>query len=228
MPGLRRLRPHLGESPQPSRRPLFIYIALFFSAWTAWVLYGYPRLQLLNPRTLGYALANLTVRSAIWLVPVFLFIRYIDQRRPTEYLRLVRNWRRGIWVGLVVAAMNFVGSVVRFGMPHVQADAITWNTVLSTSCAIGLIEEVPFRGLILQELEPLYGWMLANLISALLFVLIHVPGWISLGTWRVITAVIVFGLGVVFGVAFRISGSLWSSVIAHNTNDFFAGVLFRL
>src|SRR5215510_8674806 len=193
--------------------PLVIYIGLFFSTWTAWVLYGYPRLQLLGPRTLSYALANLTVRAVIWLVPAFLFIRSIDRRNPIDYLRLVRDWRRGIWIGLVVAAMNFVGSVVRFGMPHVQADAITWNTVLSTSCAIGLIEEVPFRGLILQELEPLYGWMLANLISALLFVLIHVPGWISLGTWRVITAVIVFGLGVVFGVAFRISGSLWSAVI---------------
>src|SRR5262245_26737117 len=221
-------RPRLRATPHTSLRPLFIYIALFFSAWTVWVLYGYPRLQLLDPRTLGYALANLTVRSAIWLVPVFLFIRCIDHRRPTEYLQLGRNWRRGIWVGLVVAAANFVGSVVRFGMPHVQADAITWNTMLSTSCAIGLIEEVPFRGLILQELEPHYGWVVANLISALLFVLIHVPGWVSLGTWRAVTAVVVFGLGVVFGVAFRISASLWSAVIAHSTNDFFARVLFGL
>ena len=213
-----------GEERQSSLWALVI--ALFFSAWTTWVLYGYPRVQLLDPRTVGYALANLIVRSVIWLVPALLFIRYMDDRSPIEYLRLVQNWRRGIWAGLIVAAVNFVGSVARFGMPHVQTDAITWNTLLSTSCAIGLIEEVPFRGLVLQKLEPQFGWLLANLASALLFVLIHAPGWTSLGTWRAGSAIVVFGLGFVFGVAFRVSGSLWSAVIAHSTNDFFAGVLF--
>src|SRR5262249_23733870 len=39
-------RPRLGATPHTSLRPLFIYIALFFSAWTVWVLYGYPRLRL--------------------------------------------------------------------------------------------------------------------------------------------------------------------------------------
>jgi len=196
---------------QSSLWPLVIYIALFFSAWTAWVLYGYPRLQLLEPRTLGYALTNLTVRSVIWLAPAFLFIRSIDRRNPIDYLRLAQNWQRGIWVGLVVAALNFVGSSVRFGMPHLEGDAMTWNTVLSTSCAIGMIEEVPFRGVILQKLEPQYGWLLANFLE----------------TWRAGTAIVVLGLGFVFGVAFRMSGSLWSAVIAHSTNDFFSAMLFR-
>jgi CAAX protease family protein len=214
------------NGPSQSLWPLFTYIALFFAAWIGWVLYVYPCLQLLDQRSLAYALANLTSRSLIWIAPVFVFVRYVDNRRPVEFLRLNRNWRRGIRVGLLFAALNLVGSIARFGLPHVRRDALTWNTILGTSCAIGLIEEIPFRGLILQKLEPGCGWLLANFISSLLFVCIHLPGWISLGTLRAVPAFTVFVLGLVFGVVFRYSGSLWSAVIAHSTNDFFAAVLF--
>jgi membrane protease YdiL (CAAX protease family) len=217
-----------GSSTRRSLRPFLAYLGVFYSLWTLWVLYGYPRLQALGPRSLPYALANLAVRSALWIAPVVLYVRYVERRDPIDYLRLTRNWRRGVCVGLLFAAVNLAGSAARFGLPHVHAGAITWNTVLSTSLAIGLFEELPFRGLMLQTLAPRCGWLMANVLTSLLFVLIHVPGWVSLGTWRLATAFVIFVLGFMFGLAFRLSGSLWGAVIAHSTNDLFASVLFGL
>ena len=98
--------------------------------------------------------------------------------------------------------------------------------MLSTTWLIGFIEEVPFRGFILQKLEERVGHALAVMTSSLLFLAIHLPGWISLNTLRPEKGVTIFIVGVVLAVIFKYSGSLWSAIIAHTSNNFIAGVLF--
>jgi membrane protease YdiL (CAAX protease family) len=166
-------------------------------------------------------------RSLIWVAPVFLYIRYIDKRSPVTYLKLKQNWRRGVLIGLLVSAVNLIGSMIRFGLPHPSISSVTWNTILSTSFAIGFIEEVPFRGFLLQKFEEQVGYAFANLLSSALFLAIHLPGWLSLRTFRLVDAGIVFVIGVVLAIVFKCSGSLWSSAIAHSSNDLYAAVLFR-
>lgn len=55
----------------------------------------------------------------------------------------------------------------------------------------------------------------------------HLPGWLSLHLFTPGLAANVFVLSFVFGVVFRYSRSLWSCIIAHSANDFFAVLLFH-
>src|SRR5215510_1757691 len=86
-----------------------VYLVLFFAVWTAWVVWLYPRLQLLNNRSLAYAIANLSTRGLVWVAPVFLFVRYVDRQDPIAFLKLGGPWRKGVLIGALVGVLNLLG-----------------------------------------------------------------------------------------------------------------------
>lgn len=208
--------------------PFLAYLLLFYGVWIGWVYVIYPPLQALGPATLAYMLANVTMRLLIWVVPVFLYLRYIDHVNPVAYLKLNYYWKRGIVIGLGLSLLNFGGMLLRFGPPHPSMQGVTWNSIVSTSLLVGLFEEIPFRGFILQKLQEKVPFWIANLLSSLLFLGIHLPGWMLLHTLTWSNVISVFVLGVLFAVIFYFSKTLWSSIITHNLNDFLSVVLFHL
>ena len=208
--------------------PFIIYFLLFYGFWSGWVYVIYPLMQRLGPATLTYALANIVVRLLLWVIPVFLYLRYIDHVNPIAYLKLNHYWKRGILIGLALSLLNFLGMLLRFGPPHPSMQYITWNSVLSTSILVGLFEEIPFRGFILQKLQEKFPFWLSNLHSSLLFLSIHLPGWILLHALTWSNVISIFVLGVIFAIIFHFSQTLWSSIITHSLNDFLSAVLFHI
>ena len=212
----------------PERRlfPFIVYLITFNVTWIVWVYEFYPLMIRIGDRTLAYALLNLTVRSLVWVLPVFLYIRYIDGANPVEYLKLKRHWKRGVIVGLLLTVVNLGGSLARLGIPHPSLNSITWNSVLGTSILIGFFEEVPYRGFILQKFEERFDFWIANLMSSALFLGIHLPGWISLHLLRMGNVVFVFTFGFILAIVFRYTRSLWSAIISHSLNDFLSAIVF--
>jgi uncharacterized protein len=212
----------------PAPAPFVIYLVLFHAAWTAWVLWGYPHLRALGEATLTYAAVNLTLRLLLWVAPVFLYLRLVDRRNPIDFLKLKQNWQRGVVVGITLSLLNLLGTMARFGIPHLRPGSVTWNSILGASILIGFVEEIPYRGFIWQKLGEYMSFWPATLLASLLFLGIHLPGWISLHLLRAGNVVSVFLFGMVLTMVFRLVNSLWSVIIAHSTNDFFAAVLFHL
>src|SRR5262249_23402910 len=105
--------------------------------------------------------------------------------------------------------------------------SVTWNSILGTSLLIGFIEEIPYRGFILQKFQERYGFWVANLLSSLLFLSMHLPGWISLHVLRAEVVIFVFFFGALMAFVFRYSKSLGSAIVAHSLNDFLSVVIFR-
>jgi len=105
-------------------------------------------------------------------------------------------------------------------------ERITWNSMLGTSLFVGFIEEIPYRGFMLQKIEARAGFWVANLTTSLLFVAIHVPGWMALHELAADRITTIFVFAVVMAAIFKYSGSLWSVVVAHSANDFLSFVLF--
>jgi len=222
------VRPGSGADTRSALAPFLAYVIAFHLAWIAWPYFIYPRLLGVGERTLAYALLNLGLRLLVWVAPVILYLRQVDGVEPIEYLKLRHHVRRGVVVALALTALNFLGTVVRFGPPHPSLQSVTWNSVLGTSFLVGFIEEVPYRGFMLRKFAERVGFWPANLITSLLFVGIHLPGWIALHMLRPGTAVTIFAFGFVMAIAVKYSNSLWASIIAHSANDFMTFVLFRL
>jgi hypothetical protein len=129
---------HMSYPIVSTRKPLtpFIaYLAFFYIAWGwLWVHVTYPRADdAIGAATLSYALIGIAFRTLIWVLPVVIYLRYIDRVPPFEFLQLTRNWKRGLLIGLVIAAIDFLGTLARRGPPDWHALYITWNGILSTS-----------------------------------------------------------------------------------------------
>ena len=205
-----------------------LYLILFHGCWTAWVAFGYPRLREVGEHTLLYAGGNLLVRALLWVLPVFLYLRYVNGVSAWSYLKLGANWRRGLLAALVFSALNFALLVAQHGLPHFRAGAITWNSILSTSLLIGFFEEIPYRGFIFQKLNGWFSFIPAAVISSLLFLAVHLPGWILLHLFKAQVAVFIFVFGLLMAVLLRYTRSLWAPIVSHSLNDFFTAVVFHL
>src|SRR5262245_5689803 len=132
--------------------PFLAYVISFHLVWILWPYVLYPRLTAaLGERTLAYALVNIGIRLLVWVVPVLGYLRHIDGVDPLDFLKLTHRIRRGLLVAIVLTALNVLGSVARFGLPHPGMDRVTWNSLLGTSFLIGFIEEIPYRGFMLQK-----------------------------------------------------------------------------
>jgi len=208
--------------------PFLAYVATFHLLWIAWPVFVYPRLLAVGDRTLAYAALNISLRFLLWVVPVLAYLRYVDGVEPLNYLRLRSHVARGLGVALVLTAINLLGSLARFGVPHVSLERVTWNSVLGTSFLVGFIEEIPYRGFMLQKFAARTGFWPANLITSLLFLAVHLPGWLALGQLRAASMVSVFVLGVVLATAFRYADSLWAPILTHSANDCLSFVIFHV
>lgn len=204
------------------------YTIGFFVVWTIYVALFYPQVERLGVDTLAFALLHISLKVLIWIVPVFVYLRVVDHVNPLDYLKLRQKWKTGLVVGLGLSLINFVIFFVQFGLPHLDSSHVTWNSILSTSIAIGFIEEIPFRGFILQKLTTMFSnFWIANLVTSFLFLLVHIIGWILLGSTQTLSLYsMIFAFSFVIGIIFRYSNSLWGVIIVHSLNDFFSAVLF--
>ena len=210
--------------------PFLGYLAFFYFTWTfVWVYGVYPwATRTIGSATLSYALVNIVFRLSIWVLPVWGYLRYVDHVNVLEYLQLKRHWRRGVIVGLALAAIDFLGTIVRIGPPTGSSASVTWNSILGTSILVGVFEEIPFRGFMLQKLQERLDFATSTVISSFLFVGAHVPGWIMLGSLTAHNVLYVFAFGVVMAIILRYSRSLWAPIITHSLNDCLSFVIFHI
>ena len=210
--------------------PFVGYLAFFYLSWTfVWVHGIYPWAnKTLGSATLAYALVNILFRFLIWVLPVWGYLRWIDRVDVWDYLQLTQSWRRGVAVGLTLSVINFIGTLARVGHPDWSHANITWNSVLGTSILVGVFEEIPFRGFILQKLQERFDFATSTAASSLLFVVAHVPGWIMLGSLTASRVAYIFAFGVIMAIIFKYSRSLWAPIIAHSLNDGLSSVVFHI
>jgi membrane protease YdiL (CAAX protease family) len=224
------LLPRTGQKELIALKPadgnFFIYLAAFLGSWTIYVLWAYPHVQALGEETFSYAFASLAIRLVLWVLPVLLMVRIDDAAEPLRTLGLFENASRGLLIGLGLAAIMLAIALLRFGWPRDIGTHVTWNGILSTSLGIGFFEEIPFRGYVLQKLWTRMNFWLANILTSLIFVSVHLPGWFSLQRFMPSLALNVFLIGFFLGVLFRYSRSLWSCIIVHDVHNFISAVLF--
>lgn len=102
--------------------------------------------------------------------------------------------------------------------------AFAWGKWISGVLLVGFSEEIVFRGFVLQRLAEKLAFGRANLLTALLFCLVHVPRWIrdgrSPGLGLLAAALFLVAFSLLLGWALRKSGSLWACILAHSLNNF--------
>ncbi len=208
-------RPATGQAGAPAsiwRRPLvrvpimvvsFAVVMAVANAIAAG--FGHPALAL----TLGPVLAVAVMALYALAVRVF-------ERRPVTELAPTRapaGLLLGLAVGIVLAGASIGIIALLGGFQIVGWGSVTGAlTIVGTMMTVAVAEEVLFRGVVFRLVEGRFGTIIALVVSALPFGLIHLvnPG---ATLWGALAVAIEAGL--VLGAAFVATGSLWLPIGVH-------------
>ncbi len=209
-----------------------MFTTIIFGLWTFYVACCYPFLK--NDLTFPVLTAiNEAVRVLIFAGTTLLFLLFVTDEKPLSFLRLTANVRKGlIWgvlTGLIYASL-IVGRAVFFGAENFSSKGVSIADWLTTITVSPFIEEVAFRGFLLQKFEKVINFPAANFVTALLFVAIHFPRWITrdganLFPSKGMAMAEIFILGLLLGFLFKRTNSLWACFLLHAANNLAAVII---
>ena len=168
----------------------------------------------------------LAMKLLLWIGPALVLIRLSGQTLAGVMgLRRVRALI--LWGGGVGLVLGLAAATVRLaGQQPLFASPLGWPLV-SGVVVSPIIEEITFRGAILTALKTRFQFWLANLITGIFFLGIHLPGWYFQGRlWANLTdpvggALAVLWLGLVFGFVAHKSRSVAAATLCHVLNNLF-------
>jgi CAAX protease family protein len=174
--------------------------------------------------SLGDLLYWTAAKIVIWILPAWWLVR--ASGRTIAAVFSLPKWRRWLaWgggIGLAIALTSWVPKLAggrplfgsSLGLPLVNALVVA-----------PLFEEFLMRGAIMGSLEQEMPFWRANLITALMFLGLHLPGWYFMGSLGahlaapIGGALSIFLLGLAFGYAARRGGSVLAGSVAHFLNN---------
>lgn len=202
------------------------YSELFYAYFVAAVavlvslLFGGYIHQLLNidlDSASGIALAKLS-QSVLRVFPLLLLVKLAGGNRQSIFLAKGR-----LAIGLFVGAIAFtIFAVLAYG-PWVGDDEIMAKLLSSTPWVLLFIfanaieEELLFRGLFLKKYEVFFNRHTANLLTAVVFTLVHIQVTYAADILQFL--LILFPLGLAFGYLMQKTNSIWGSVVFHAGAD---------
>ena len=218
-----------------SDRRLCVFLAAFYTAWVLRVVVLLPVDASIGSVALRQCWSQ-GLRLLLWVVPVFVFALRAEGAHPAAYLGLTRFPRGralarglGILTGFLtlcgISAVLFQGGGTRHLFTMTGAD---WAGLLLGMSLVAFAEELLFRGLVFQQLRRTRSFQRANLLTALLFLLIHWPGWLYMQGphWGLVPlSASILVAGWVFGWMMETTQSLWPPIVLHLLNNVLSAVL---
>lgn len=211
-----------------------IYIAVFLLVWSLRATVFIHIDESIESAAWKNVYSNV-VKFAVWVVPAFITLR-VWGLRPLTYTKLTtRLDKRGSILGAIVAVVWL--SLVVLGeavLTHRNVGAMLlqrsseWLSILVGVFFSPICEEILFRGFFLNWLNESISFWRSNVLSALLFMLVHWPYWVSkfgFSVGVIKDSINVFLLGCLFGWVMKKSNSLWPAIGMHIANNFLSGLI---
>jgi len=200
------------------------YFAAFFIVWSVREVWFVQYMEKLDPASA--AILSAIIKFSIWVLPVFLLIRMAEKKNPFYYLGLLSNVGKGIKWGILISFGLAVYFVVEnaFIIDNGADFNLRLHDWLNTIILVGFIEEIVFRGFLLRKYLELFTFWKANIVTSLLFVLIHFPIWLYKDMIGLFPIAISFIIGISFGFIYKKTRSLWSVIIIHSVYNFFVSI----
>lgn len=159
----------------------------------------------------------------VWIIPSVIFIRLIG--KSFQEVLGFQNLRRTIFygggIGALLVLINILAKLFIFHKPLILDRSLF--PFLSAVLIAPFVEEITFRGAVLNGLLAGYSPKMSNFLCAVFFLGIHLPGWYFRGELvnqlYSNVAISIFILGLIFGYIALKSNSIIGSVIAHFLNN---------
>ena len=166
----------------------------------------------------GIAVAKFS-EAILRVIPLLILMVLIGANRESMYLN-----RGRIGIGLAIGTIAFIVFPIIAYIPLANQVGIV-DRLLSLSPWIllfvlsnGFMEELLFRGLLLKRFESFLGANLSNLLTAVVFTLIHAQ--VTYTTDLILFLLLIaFPLSLTWGYLTQKTGSIWGAVLFHAAGD---------
>lgn len=207
-------------------------VALVVAVYVAWICAHLAKGPLDDRvawvKTSGGGFAYWTpMKLLLWIVPSVWLIR-VSGRKIRDVIGLSHLCRAipwGVSAGLTLALITTAWKALQH--QPLFSWSLSWGFVTAVVIA-PLFEEFMFRGAVLGALLQRYRFTAANVLTAALFLGLHLPGWYFQGRlWEHLTslaggALAIFTVGLLFGLAAHKSKSLVAGILAHSLSNLFS------
>ncbi|WML51694.1 type II CAAX endopeptidase family protein [Neobacillus sp. PS3-12] len=207
-------------------RTLILYLLGFYFVWALKELWIINYFQLFGGTT--YALLNALAKVLVWIVPIWIYVKYYLNINPMNYFNMNINVKKGLIWGVILSLLvGLYYTIVVYLVNHRTFHfLLPLDDYLDEFLVVGITEEMVFRGLILKEISNRMSFWKANVMTSLLFLLIHYPIWIHHGEFfNFWNHPYIFLIGLIFGFIYKKTGSLWSVVLLHSFYDLFVNMM---
>lgn len=210
---------YIAKQHNPRLRWLLAYIVFVCGIDNLYNLFIDPHI---DPNNIALTFVNPLFKLLCWLLPTFLYIRYIEQANPLTYLKLTMNIRKGLFWGCLIGCLLVPGMLYH----HLVMGAVwhmpNFGEWVNVVLLVGFMEEIPFRGFVFQQLQSYLGFWWGAILSSLIFLELHFVYWYTIGEplmYFVNGGAYIFIFAVVACTLLKRTGSLWSSIVFHALND---------
>ena len=211
----------------PFARMVHFAVLLLAFLMLAGALGGVMHLPSNSLKTMDANLASTVLNVLPYVLAYWVLVRLIEHRKVHEL-----SWRKLpqlLW-GLLCALALFIlltAQLWAVGVYRITGygDAPVWTLFLLTAVAPGITEEIVSRGVLFRLTEEGLGTWIALLVSALFFGFAHAanPGATA---WSSIAISIEAGL--LFGLLYHLTRSLWWCIGLHAGWNFVQGAVFGI
>lgn len=195
------------------------FIFIFFLLWIArQYLYLYVELSFSDYlRTVS----SIVIKIIFWVLLSFIYFKTVYKENIFKKLEFKNN-KKGILYalifGLFLLTLNLVYNYISQGT--LFDFNVSLRGFISAVAFAPIIEETVFRGLILNKLKLSIPFFWANLLTAVLFVLIHFPGWLIWGDGISLeTSLSILLVSFIWGYMYKKSNSFLSTILGHAFNN---------
>lgn len=211
---------------------IFLYLIIFLTAWTLRVYFITPFITFESE--LLQRLTNEALRVVMWAIPPILYLMYFDLiDKPLNALKVTSpiDGKKALFytfLGLAYVAVGIAVQVFFFNQKLVPVPIGNVFVFLLNFVSLPIIEELTFRGFVLEKLSSTHNLHVAIIMQAFFFMLMHIPGWLvfrGFSTMMLRDLVGVFILGIIFGYIAKKSNSILPAAAVHAINNLLVGYL---
>ena len=162
-------------------------------------------------------------------MPVFPYLIFVDKTNPFCYLRLSTSLKNGLLWSIGVLLVGSIWQFIMLKSHHDKIGSISAISIVGL-IIISLFEEILMRGFILNKLSEVTSFPKALLITSLLFVFVHYPGWLLISPGHSFNQILTYSVSIFLIVAMtggylvKKSNSLYPSIVLHTVNNFISAL----
>lgn len=158
---------------------------------------------------------NLIFYILVFIVPTILFILKVLHNNPISYLNIKIKSIKPILIGLGICTfITVIFSITnRFQFKFDKINIL----ILCETMLAGIFEEIPFRGFYQTFLKKRYGFIKSNIITSILFMVLHIKFFMS---GDIIQLIMLFFISLWLGYIYEKTESIWAPIMVHSTFNF--------